>query len=341
METDGLYRYVIFNKTEDNPMALEDTLVNLTPHPISVQVKGEIITIKPTGTIARVSTSESPAGELEGVPVVKRVMGQVSGIPAPESGKFYIVSSMVLDATDRDDVLAPDTGNTAGRDKDGKITHVTRFVSKKDVAMKKEAGISLSSTLDNIADSLESKGFIKEARELDIISNTIELMGSSAEVKELFERTKEVNPRYAAIQSAWELNHPTFGIVVNSDGSLDATGNVHVQDSDRTILKNGKFVVQFRHVKGDFFCEFCNISSLEGAPETVGGSFSCEGNPIRSLKYAPKTVGRDFICRECGLTSLEGSPKTVGRNFVCTGNKKKFIEGDVKAICRVGGRIIC
>lgn len=47
--------------------------------------------------------------------------------------------------------------------------------------------MSISSTLDSIADSLESKGFIKEARELDIISNTIELMGS-----------KEVNPEHVA-----------------------------------------------------------------------------------------------------------------------------------------------
>jgi len=60
-------------------------------------------------------------------------MGQVSGLPEKQPGKYYLVSSMVLDASDRDDLLAPDTGSTAGRDAGGKITHVTRLVGKASV----------------------------------------------------------------------------------------------------------------------------------------------------------------------------------------------------------------
>ena len=38
-------------------------------------------------------------------------------------------------------------------------------------------GVHLAATLDKIADKLESKGLLKEARELDVISNTIEALG--------------------------------------------------------------------------------------------------------------------------------------------------------------------
>jgi len=76
---------------------------------------------------------------------------------------------MVLEATDREDVFAPDTGATAGRDKDGKITHVTRLVGKRNAVVKK-----IALALDRVADSLESKGLVKEAVAIDAVSNALE-----------------------------------------------------------------------------------------------------------------------------------------------------------------------
>jgi len=56
----------------------------------------------------------------------------------------------------------------------------------------------VASMLDDIASRLESKGLLKEAHDLDIISNTLEMLASNQEVKALYEATKEMNPSHAA-----------------------------------------------------------------------------------------------------------------------------------------------
>lgn len=102
-------------------------MLNLTPHPITVRTPNGDITYAPSGTVARVTTREIPTAPVNGVPVVQRTMGDVTGIPA---GVPCIVSSMVLAAVPgRPDVYAPDTGNTAIRDANGHIVAVTRFVA--------------------------------------------------------------------------------------------------------------------------------------------------------------------------------------------------------------------
>jgi len=61
-----------------------------------------------------------------------------------------------------------------------------------------------------------------------------------------------------------------------------------------------RFLVQFAAVKGDFDCEDCtSLTSLEGAPTTVGDYFGCSGcTSLTSLKGAPSTVG-SFDCEGC------------------------------------------
>ena len=86
------------------------------------------ITIEPSGTVARVTTEEMEVEPIAGVPTIRRSFGEVEGIPAPHEGTIYIVSSMVLSAVDRDDVVAPDTGSTALRNEKGHIVAVTRLV---------------------------------------------------------------------------------------------------------------------------------------------------------------------------------------------------------------------
>jgi hypothetical protein len=71
----------------------------------------------------------------------------------------------------------------------------------------------------------------------------------------------------------------------------------------------------------------------------VPGSFDCSENNLTSLKGAPQTVGENFNCKENKLTSLKGAPQKVGRNFYCFRNPRKFTEKDVKAVCDVKGAI--
>ena len=89
--------------------------INLTPHTVVEMVTGEVF--EPSGTVARVSTHKSSRGDIGGVPVYVVTFGNVEGIPAPKEDIMYIVSGMVLEATDRKDVVAP--GDLV-RDKAGK-----------------------------------------------------------------------------------------------------------------------------------------------------------------------------------------------------------------------------
>ena len=82
------------------------------------------------------------------------------------------------------------------------------------------------------------------------------------------------------------------------------------------------------------------ITSLEGAPQKVEGSVYCDNNSLTSLKGAPQKVKGDFYCYNNSLTSLEGAPKEVEGDFYCQKNKTKFTEEDVRAVCKVGGRIL-
>jgi len=104
---------------------------NLTPHPIRVRKPdGFEVVFPPEGIIPRVETIETPSAEVEGIPTVTRRMGQVVGLPPFEEGVFFIVSSLVFEASERTDLLCPDTGKTCIRDEHGNIIAVTRFVRR-------------------------------------------------------------------------------------------------------------------------------------------------------------------------------------------------------------------
>ncbi len=43
------------------------------------------------------------------------------------------------------------------------------------------------------------------------------------------------------------------------------------------------------HWEGDFYCSYSNLTSLEGAPKTVGGDFYCYDNNLTNEDHAPTT----------------------------------------------------
>jgi hypothetical protein len=105
-------------------------MVNLTPHPIRLRhADGTETVYPPDGTIARVVMREVPAGAIDGVPVIRRIPGEVVLGADPTAG-CVIVSSMVLAALPAGtNAVAPDTGPTAIRDAEGQIIAVTRWVT--------------------------------------------------------------------------------------------------------------------------------------------------------------------------------------------------------------------
>lgn len=111
-----------------------DNLINLTPHDIKIVV-GEYETVIPaSGITARVDMTATEQRSLHNssvrlIPVFYNEPGEVIGLPEPKKGVKYLVSIVVLGATKRPDVFAPDTGATAIRNDKGQIQAVTRLLS--------------------------------------------------------------------------------------------------------------------------------------------------------------------------------------------------------------------
>jgi len=110
-------------------------IINLTPHAIVLRSGDGFDTAIPaSGTIARVTSTPGAPAAVEGIPVPvfgRDAYGEVTGLPAPAEGTFYIVSALVGSALagTRDDVLVPGTGPQDGavRDEKGLIVAVTRL----------------------------------------------------------------------------------------------------------------------------------------------------------------------------------------------------------------------
>lgn len=96
--------------------------VNCTPHAI---VLNDGTTYEPSGMVARVSSSFT---EFDCANVCSVVYGELTGVPEPEPGTFYIVSSMVLAACNRPDLVAPATGHPKCIRENGYIKSVPGFV---------------------------------------------------------------------------------------------------------------------------------------------------------------------------------------------------------------------
>ena len=82
-------------------------LVNLTSHVLNIIIENTTVNLETSGTVARVATKEETVGSVEGIPIVKTSFGEVEGIPMEEEGTFYVVSRLVLTASERKDLLAP------------------------------------------------------------------------------------------------------------------------------------------------------------------------------------------------------------------------------------------
>lgn len=99
-------------------------LINKTPHSIHIADEdGNIVReIPPTPPACRVASSAKPGTPIDGVPFVETVFGEIENLPAPEDGVWYIVSQIVIAASNgRPDLVRPDSGPTAMRDADGKM----------------------------------------------------------------------------------------------------------------------------------------------------------------------------------------------------------------------------
>ncbi len=108
------------------PMAYK--VVNLTGHPIVIVHQNREVTYQPSGKVCRVDTRQTGHSSvtLPGLgPVTLKILpshiGNVTGLPDPENGVVYLVSSMVLDALIRLGINRPDVLACGTRAKFGVI----------------------------------------------------------------------------------------------------------------------------------------------------------------------------------------------------------------------------
>ena len=99
-------------------------ILNLTPHAVSfVAEDGSLLMkVEPSGQVARCKTETRVVAQVEVdgilIPETETVFGDVEGLPDPEEGVIYLVSSLVAQAAKRDDVVIP---NESVRDAEGRI----------------------------------------------------------------------------------------------------------------------------------------------------------------------------------------------------------------------------
>lgn len=97
--------------------------INMTPHDISLINGDQQVVIKASGMLARVSTETIRTGEVSvdgmAIPTTETRFGEVEGLPAPEEGTIFIVSSLVAQrCRNRSDIFIP---NESVRDDKGRI----------------------------------------------------------------------------------------------------------------------------------------------------------------------------------------------------------------------------
>lgn len=96
-------------------------IVNLTPHTVNIMPDGpdgEVTSIPSSGE-ARAQTTREKAGTINGIQVYRTKFGAVEGLPEPQEGTIYIVSSITAQAVPhRDDVFIPDD---IVRDEQGRV----------------------------------------------------------------------------------------------------------------------------------------------------------------------------------------------------------------------------
>jgi hypothetical protein len=100
------------------------TFVNLTPHTINEVTSGTKFPV--SGQVARVKASTETVDIHAGIPLYQSVFGEIEGLPDPQEGVMYIVSSLALNAVpkERVDVVAP--GNVT-RNENGEVVGCCGF----------------------------------------------------------------------------------------------------------------------------------------------------------------------------------------------------------------------
>lgn len=85
---------------------MDSTIINRTPHPITIYRPGDPDSAKPIlvlpkgnrGEVARVEDTMEGDGSINGIPIVRCRWGAIINLPEPEPGVYHVVSVIVAEA---------------------------------------------------------------------------------------------------------------------------------------------------------------------------------------------------------------------------------------------------
>lgn len=118
-----------------------DSLLNLTPHAVTVLLDGRPVVVPPTHPPARCQEALTPAGVIDTeagrFPLLESSFGAVEDLPEPAPGVWYVVSRFVAEAVPlRRDVVVP---ARVDRDERGQVVSCRGFARVRPPAAPEES----------------------------------------------------------------------------------------------------------------------------------------------------------------------------------------------------------
>ena len=110
---------IMVNEVEVEAVKVDGiVLVNMTPHEVSYYKDNEKAFSVPVSGLPAIRLPEQNCGTyaLGGMCFTRKEYTKAQNLPNKQEGVLYIVSKMVLDAVQREDFVAPDTGSGCVRD---------------------------------------------------------------------------------------------------------------------------------------------------------------------------------------------------------------------------------
>jgi hypothetical protein len=151
------------------------------------------------------------------------------------------------------------------------------------------------------------------------------------------------------------VNNNALKDLVGAPSVVDGDFNAHInkltsfKGIENTVIKGGLEVSvnNIKNLKGlpkkigkGISLSENPLTSLKGLPSTVNGDLELIGTKIKSLEGTPKIVNGSFLAMDCkSLKSLKGIPKVIKGHFYIEGAPIKVTEEEVRALCKVGGRV--
>src|SRR5690554_2404785 len=108
-EINEAYDLVDDTEDTDDTTGEDMRIVNLTPHNVTlVTASGDEVVIQPEENPVRIPATTTPAGEINGIPLVTEQLGDANSVlPAPQPGVVYVVSRPVAERANRPDLVVP------------------------------------------------------------------------------------------------------------------------------------------------------------------------------------------------------------------------------------------